>query len=60
MRENLHFYIGGQWVDPALATGCTVVLKPSEIAPFSGQIFAEIIDAADPKAGSRYVSRKYR
>ncbi len=27
-------------VAPALATGCTIVLKPSEIAPFSGQIFA--------------------
>ncbi|HJY43514.1 MAG TPA: aldehyde dehydrogenase family protein [Propionibacteriaceae bacterium] len=23
---------------PALATGCTMVLKPSEVAPFSGQI----------------------
>ncbi len=33
-------------VAPALAVGCTVVLKPSEIAPFSGQIFAEIMEAA--------------
>jgi aldehyde dehydrogenase (NAD+) len=33
-------------VAPALAVGCTVVLKPSEIAPFSGQVFAEILDAA--------------
>ena len=33
-------------VAPALATGCTVVLKPSEIAPFSAQIFAEILHAA--------------
>ncbi len=33
-------------VAPALATGCTMVLKPSEIAPFSGQILAEILDAA--------------
>jgi len=33
-------------VAPALAVGCTVVLKPSEIAPFSGQIFAEILEAA--------------
>ncbi|MBS0377496.1 MAG: aldehyde dehydrogenase family protein [Proteobacteria bacterium] len=33
-------------VAPALATGCTVVLKPSEIAPFSGHIFAEIVEAA--------------
>ncbi|NJR80029.1 aldehyde dehydrogenase family protein [Sphingomonas corticis] len=33
-------------VAPALATGCTMVLKPSEVAPFSAQIFAEIMDAA--------------
>ena len=33
-------------VAPALATGCTIVLKPSEIAPFSAQIFAEILDEA--------------
>ena len=38
-------------VGPALATGCTVVLKPSEIAPFSAQIFAEIVDAAGIPAG---------
>ena len=38
-------------VFPALATGCTVVLKPSEVAPFSAQIFAEIMDAADVPAG---------
>jgi aldehyde dehydrogenase (NAD+) len=33
-------------VFPALATGCTVVLKPSEFAPYSAQIFAEILHAA--------------
>jgi len=38
-------------VAPALATGCTVVLKPSEIAPFSGALFAEIIHAAGVPAG---------
>src|SRR5579859_2446833 len=38
-------------VFPALATGCTVILKPSEVAPFSGQIFAEILDAAGVPAG---------
>ncbi len=38
-------------VAPALAVGCTVVLKPSEIAPFSGQIFAEILEAAGTPAG---------
>lgn len=37
-------------VAPALAAGCTMVLKPSEIAPFSGTIFAEILhDAGVPK-----------
>ena len=38
-------------VFPALAAGCTMVLKPSEIAPFSGQIFTEILDAAGVPAG---------
>lgn len=31
---------------PALATGCTVVLKPSEVAPLSSMILAEIIHDA--------------
>ncbi|WP_040800727.1 aldehyde dehydrogenase family protein [Nocardia higoensis] len=38
-------------VFPALATGCTVVLKPSEQTPFSAHIFAEILDAAGVPAG---------
>jgi aldehyde dehydrogenase (NAD+) len=38
-------------VVPALAAGCTVVLKPSEIAPLSGLLFAEMIDAAGFPAG---------
>ena len=38
-------------VFPALATGCTMVLKPSEVAPFSGQIFAEVLHAAGVPAG---------
>jgi len=38
-------------VFPALAVGCTVVLKPSEVAPFSAQIFAEILHAAKVPAG---------
>jgi len=38
-------------VAPALACGCTMVLKPSEIAPFDAMIFAEIIDAAGLPAG---------
>jgi aldehyde dehydrogenase (NAD+) len=38
-------------VAPALAAGCTVVLKPSEIAPISGIVFAEIVDAARASPG---------
>lgn len=38
-------------VAPALATGCTVVLKPSEIAPLSAMLFAEIVDAAGVPPG---------
>jgi aldehyde dehydrogenase (NAD+) len=33
-------------VAPALATGCTMVLKPSEISPLSAYLFCEIIDRA--------------
>lgn len=33
-------------VAPALAAGCTVVLKPSEVAPINAMILAEIIHAA--------------
>lgn len=33
-------------VAPALAAGCTVVLKPSEIAPVNAMILAEVIHAA--------------
>lgn len=37
-------------VAPAIAAGCTMVLKPSEIAPVSGLIFAEIMaEAGTPK-----------
>ena len=38
-------------VFPALAAGCTMVLKPSEVAPYSGQIFTEVIHAAGLPAG---------
>jgi aldehyde dehydrogenase (NAD+) len=38
-------------VAPALAAGCTMVLKPSEIAPFDAMIFAEILDSAGVPAG---------
>ncbi len=38
-------------VVPALASGCTMVLKPSELAPLSSMIIAEIIDEAKFPAG---------
>ena len=38
-------------VAPALAAGCTMVLKPSEIAPFDAMVFAEIFDAAGVPGG---------
>lgn len=38
-------------VAPAIATGCTMVLKPSEVAPFTGQIFAEIMSEAGVPPG---------
>ena len=34
-----------------MATGCTCVLKPSEFAPLSAHLFAEVIDAAGVPAG---------
>ena len=38
-------------VAPALAAGCTVVLKPSELAPLSSMLLAEIIDDAGLPSG---------
>ncbi|HLY57537.1 MAG TPA: aldehyde dehydrogenase family protein [Stellaceae bacterium] len=38
-------------VMPALAAGCTMVLKPSEIAPINGLIFAEVMQAAGVPKG---------
>ncbi|MEJ5021757.1 aldehyde dehydrogenase family protein [Ochrobactrum vermis] len=38
-------------VIPALAVGCTVVLKPSEIAPLSAMLFAEFVDQAGVPKG---------
>ena len=38
-------------VAPAIAAGCTMILKPSEIAPTSGIIFAEIMEAAGTPKG---------
>jgi aldehyde dehydrogenase (NAD+) len=38
-------------VAPALGAGCTMVLKPSEVAPLSSVLFAEMIDEAGFPAG---------
>jgi aldehyde dehydrogenase (NAD+) len=38
-------------VAPALAAGCTMVLKPSEIAPVDATLFAEVLHAAGVPAG---------
>ncbi|KRB52666.1 aldehyde dehydrogenase family protein [Phenylobacterium sp. Root700] len=38
-------------VAPAIAAGCTMVLKPSEIAPFSAVVWTEIMHAAGVPAG---------
>ncbi len=38
-------------VIPALLTGCTMVLKPSEIAPLNALLFAEMVDEAGVPAG---------
>ena len=38
-------------VAPAIAAGCTMVLKPSEIAPLDAIIFAEIMDEAGTPKG---------
>ena len=38
-------------VAPALAAGCTMVLKPSEVAPLSAMIFAEVLHDAGVPAG---------
>ncbi|HDZ55467.1 MAG TPA: aldehyde dehydrogenase family protein [Pseudomonas xinjiangensis] len=38
-------------IAPALATGCTMVLKPSEVAPLSALLLAEILDEAGVPPG---------
>ena len=38
-------------VAPAIAAGCAIVLKPSEIAPLSALLFAQVMDEAGVPAG---------
>ncbi|MEO6361083.1 MAG: aldehyde dehydrogenase family protein [Sphingomicrobium sp.] len=39
-------------VAPALAAGCTVILKPSELSPLSALLFAQIVHDAGAPAGA--------
>lgn len=48
---NWPLFLIASKVGPALATGCTMVLKPSELAPFTAQIFTEILHTAGVPAG---------
>jgi len=38
-------------VAPAIAAGCTIVLKPSELSPYSAQLFAQVMHDAGTPAG---------
>lgn len=38
-------------VAPAIAAGCTMVLKPSEVSPLNALLFAEVLDAAGVPPG---------
>ena len=38
-------------VAPALAAGCTMILKPSEVSPLNAILFAEVLDEAGVPAG---------
>jgi aldehyde dehydrogenase (NAD+) len=48
---NWPLYQIGCKVAPALAAGCTMVLKPSEIAPLNAILFTEVLDAAGVPPG---------
>ncbi|CUR56715.1 Aldehyde dehydrogenase [metagenome] len=48
---NFPFQAVSLKVSPALAAGCTVVLKPSEVAPLTAFVLAEVVDAIGFPAG---------
>ncbi|OZF07753.1 hypothetical protein CH300_04870 [Rhodococcus sp. 15-1154-1] len=48
---NFPLYQAALKVAPALAVGCTVVLKPSEVAGLTAYVMADVIDAAGLPAG---------
>ncbi len=48
---NYPFYLAMQQIVPALAAGCTSILKPSEETPLSALVFAELVRQAGFPAG---------
>ncbi|MFI5952707.1 aldehyde dehydrogenase [Cryptosporangium sp. NPDC051539] len=48
---NVPLYVSMLKLAPALAAGCTVVLKPAPASPISGQMLGEAIEAAGLPAG---------
>ena len=48
---NFPFYVTAQKIGPALATGCTMVIKPSPYAPLIDLLIAEVIEDCDLPAG---------
>jgi acyl-CoA reductase-like NAD-dependent aldehyde dehydrogenase len=48
---NFPFFVTAQKIGPALATGCTMVLKPSPYAPLLDLLIAEVMETCDVPAG---------
>ena len=48
---NFPLYITVQKIGPALATGCTMVVKPSPFGPLIDLLFAEVVEECDLPAG---------
>ena len=48
---NFPFFVTAQKIGPALATGCTMVIKPSPYAPLIDLLIAEVIEECDLPAG---------
>ena len=48
---NVPFMLATWKIAPALAAGCTVVLKPAELSPLSANFFPEVMEAAGVPAG---------
>ena len=48
---NFPMPIAGWGFAPALAAGCTIILKPSEVAPMNAMLFADVLHEAGVPAG---------